>query len=152
TDRSTGFSQKMCFFAAAARVIRSLCVSVGEPIATTSIDGSAKTASGVDTVAPSCAASCAALSPTGSQTYFRLTPGKAAMLLPWMRPMRPAPNSATFFMGSPVKVLFGLGAGHPLVVVDQRAGHHAGLGAEHVADQAGQFVGLDQLAHRPAGL
>ena len=101
TERSIGFSQKMCFFAAAARVSRSLWVSVGAPIATTSIAGSANTVSGVATLAPSCTASCAALSPTGSQTYFSFTPGSPAMLWPWIRPMRPAPKSATCFMGSP---------------------------------------------------
>ena len=102
TDRSTGFSQKMCLPAAAARVIRSEWVLVGEPMTTASIEGLSSASSIVATCAPSCCASCAALSPNGSQTYLRLTPGRRARLPAWMRPMRPAPKTATFFMdGSP---------------------------------------------------
>ena len=53
TDKSTGFSQKICLPACAARWIRSLWVSVGEAITTASMLASASTASGVETVAPS---------------------------------------------------------------------------------------------------
>jgi len=55
------------------------------------------------------AAAAGALAATGSQMNFRLTPGSAATLPAWMRPMRPAPKTATFFMwlllevGSPAR-------------------------------------------------
>ena len=104
TDMSTGFSQKMCLPAAAERVIRSLWVSVEDAIATTSIDLSASTASIVDTFAPSCCARSAAAGAIGSQTYCNVTPGNAARLEAWMRPMRPAPKRATFFMVLPAGV------------------------------------------------
>ena len=59
--RSTGFSQKIALPAAAARRIRSACVSVDEPITTAPTALSANAASAVATCAPCCAASaCAA--------------------------------------------------------------------------------------------
>ena len=43
--------------------------------------------------------------------------------------------------------LFWAGAGNELVVLDEGAGHDAGFGAEEVGDEAGEFVGVDELAH-----
>ena len=95
SSRSTGFSQKIALPDAAARWIRSACVSVDDAIATARIEGSANTPSTLPTLASCCEASAAAACASGSTTYFSRTPGCLTMLPAWILPIRPAPKIAT---------------------------------------------------------
>src|SRR6266540_2716298 len=104
SDRSTGFSQKIAFFAAAARWMSSACVSVDEPMTTALTTASPKTCSALPTCAPYfCASSAAAVALT-STTYLSLTPGWRTILPAWILPMRPAPKRATSVMRSPLRL------------------------------------------------
>ena len=73
--RSTGFSQKMALPAAAARTIRSACVSVLDATTTALMAGSASASSTPATDAPCSRASACADSAWTSTTYFNRTPG-----------------------------------------------------------------------------
>lgn len=103
TDKSNRLlSQKICLPALAARVMRSLCVSVDDAMATTSTVGSANTASMLETCAPCCCASSAAALAIGSHTYLRLTPESAARLPAYGHGQCGQRQSTTFFMFSPL--------------------------------------------------
>src|SRR6185312_2779580 len=98
-SRSTGFSQKIALPAAAARTMKSACVSVDEPMTTAAIARSANTSSALATRALWSVASDCAASALTSDTAARRTPGWRARLPAWIRPMRPAPSKATSIMG-----------------------------------------------------
>src|SRR5882724_10071923 len=93
-SRSTGFSQKIAFRAAAARRMSPACVSVDEAIATACTAASEKIRSRSATAAPRFAASSLAAWGTASQTYLSRMPGWRARLPPWILPIRPAPIRA----------------------------------------------------------
>ena len=94
-SRSMGFSHSTASPWAAARVMRSTWVGVGEPMMTPSRPGSAKTSAGSCTArAPVCAARRWAASMKGSAIRTRSMSGWEATLRAWTCPIRPEPNRA----------------------------------------------------------
>src|SRR5579864_4889180 len=98
SERSTGFSQKIAFFAFAARRMRSACVSVDDAMITAATFGSSKTRSASTVCAPCVFASASPAARSTSTMYLSVTPGCRTMLPAWMVPIRPAPKSATSIM------------------------------------------------------